>query len=115
MSLIQEYLELTKVCAMTDYAEKKSIKQHNKSVDRMYEIAEKIGYEQTTETIEDFAKLLDISSNRTNVWAAVHILERIPAEKAVEEKALNIIKQVAAGDSAESLGFKIWLRDYKKK
>ena len=37
MNLIQEYLELTKVCATTDYADKKSVKTHNKSVDRIYE------------------------------------------------------------------------------
>ena len=115
MNLIQEYLELTKVCASTDYADKKSVRLHNKSVDRMYEIAEKIGYEQTTETIDDFAKLLEINENKTNVWAAVHILERIPADNKIEEKALNIIKNQADGDSAEAMGFKIWLDNYQKK
>ena len=115
MSLILEYLELAKVFSLTDYADKKSVKQHNKSVDRMYEIAEKIGYEQTEETVEDFAKLLDVTTDKTNVWAAVHILERIPAAKPVEEKALSIIKHVADGVSAESFGFKICLDNYKKK
>lgn len=115
MNLIQEYLELTKVCASSDYADKKSVRLHNKSVDRMYEIAEKIGYEQTTETIDDFAKLLEINENKTNVWAAVHILERIPAVKKIEEKALKIIKNQADGDSAEAMGFKIWLDNYQKK
>ena len=115
MSLILEYLELAKVCSLTDYADKKSVKQHNQSVDRMYEIAEKIGYEQTSETVEDFAKLLDVPTDKTNIWAAVHILERIPVDKAIEEKALNIIKQVADGDSVDSVGFKIWLDNYKKR
>ena len=115
MDLIQEYLELTKVCASTDYADKKSVKTHNKSVNRMYEIAEKIGYEQTIETIEDFAKLLEIIDNKTNVWTAVHILERIPADKTIEEKALKIIKNQANGDSADAMGFRIWLDNYKKK
>jgi hypothetical protein len=115
MDLIQEYLELTKVCASTDYADKKSVKIHNKSVDRMYEIAEKIGYEKTTETIVDFAKLLDVTDNKTNVWTAIHILERVPAEKTIEEKALKIIKQQAEGDSADAMGYKIWVDNYKKK
>jgi hypothetical protein len=115
MNLIQEYIELTKTCASTDYGDKKSVKLHNKSVDKMYEIAEKIGYEQTTETIEDFAKLLDKTENKTNVWAAVHILERIPTDKTIDEKALKIIKQQADGDSAEAMGFKIWLDNYKRK
>jgi hypothetical protein len=115
MNLIQEYIELAKTCASTDYGDKKSVKLHNKSVDKMYEIAEKIGYEQTTETIDDFAKLLEINEYKTNVWAAVHILERIPADKTTEEKALKIIKQQADGDSADAMGFKIWLDNYKKK
>jgi hypothetical protein len=111
MNLIQEYIELTKTCVSTDYGDKKSVKLHNKSVDKMYEIAEKIGYEQTTDTIEDFAKLL----NKTNVWEAVHILERNPTDKTIEEKALKTIKQQADGDSAEAMGFKIWLDNYKRK
>jgi hypothetical protein len=113
MNIIQEYIELTKNCASTDYADKKSVRLHNKSVDKMYEIAEKIGYGQTT--INDFANLLDITENKTNVWAAVHILERISASKTIEEKALKIIKQQADGDTAEAMGFKIWLDNYKKK
>ena len=115
MNLIQEYIELAKTCASTDYGDKKSVKLHNKSVDKMYEIAEKIGYEQTTETIDDFAQLLEINEYKTNVWAAVHILERIPVDKPIEEKALKIIKQQADGDSAEAMGFKIWLDNYKRK
>ena len=115
MNLIQEYIELTKICASTDYGDKKSVKLHNKSVDKMYGIAEKISYEQPTETIDGFAKLLEINENKTNVWAAVHILERISVYKKIEEKALKIIKQQADGDTAEAMGFKIWLDNYKKK
>ena len=115
MGLIHEYLELTKICASTEYADKKSVRLHNKSVDKMYEIAEKIGYKQTTETINDFAKLLDITENKTNVWTAVHMLERIPVDRTIEEKALAIIKKHAEGDTANAMGFKIWLDNYKKK
>ena len=79
----------------------------------MYEIAEAIGCEQTTETVEDFIQLLSISDNNTNVWAAVHILERIPSNKKTEEKAIYIIKKLADRDSAEALGFKLWLANYK--
>ena len=114
MNLIQEYLGLTKICSSTDYGDKKSVRLHNKSVERMYKITEKIVYEQTTETIDDFAKLLDVSDNKTNVWTAVHILERIPVGKTIEEKALKIIKQQADGDSADAMGFKIWLDNYKR-
>ena len=115
MNLIQEYIELTKICASTNYEDKKSVRLNNKSVDRMYEIVEKIGYEQTTETIDDFAKLLDITDNKTNIWAATHLLERLPADKKTEEKALIIIEQVASGESSESMGFRIWLENYQEK
>jgi uncharacterized FlaG/YvyC family protein len=98
---IQEYLELTKVFASTDYADKKSVRMLNKSANRMYEIAEKIGYEQSTETIDDFAKLLDMTENKTNVWTAVYILEHIPVVKIIEEKALKIIKQRPANKGYE--------------
>lgn len=115
MTLIQEYLELTKVCASTDYAGKESVKRHNKSVDRMYEIAEKIGSGHTEERIQDFTKLLDVADNKTNVWAAVHILERIPVDTSIEERALEIIKQQANGGPPEGMGFRIWLDNYKKR
>lgn len=113
MDLIEEYIKLTKVCAQTDYSEKKSVKKHNKSVDRMYEIAEKIGHEDTPVTINDFIRLLDISENKTNVWAAVHLLERMPVNSKAELKALAIIKEIAKGDNAEAMGFQSWLDDYK--
>lgn len=115
MDLIQEYLGLTKVCASTDYSDKKSVKMHNKSVRRMYEIAEKIGSEKITETIDGFAMLLDISDNKTNVWTATHILESVPINKKIEEKALKIIIEQADGDSLDALGFKMWLNNYKTK
>lgn len=115
MNLIQEYIELTKTCTSTDYGNKKSVNLHNKSVEKMYVIIEKIAYEQKKETIHDFTKLLEINENQTNVWAAVHILERIPTDKTIEEKALKIIKQQADRDSAEAMGFKIWLDNYKRK
>ena len=81
----------------------------------MYEIAKKIAYEHTTETIIDFAKLLEITENETNIWAAVHILECIPTDKVIEEKALGIIKKQAVGDTAEAMGFQIWLKNYLNK
>ena len=81
----------------------------------MYEITQKIGYEQTTETIDDFAKLLDVADNKTNACTAVHTLERIPADKTIEENVLTIIKKQAVGDTVEAKGFTIWLDNYKKK
>ena len=81
MNLIEEYIELTKVCSQTDYSDKKSVRNHNKSVDRMSKIVERIGREDMSETFNDFYRLLDIMENGTNIWAAVHMLERIVDSK----------------------------------
>ena len=113
--LIEEYKMLTAICVATDYGDKSSVRKHNKSVDRMYEIAGAIGYEQTEETPEQFARLLDISDNKTNLWAAIHILERIPIDSATEEKALDIIRTAAQGDGAGAKGYQFWLNDWNKK
>lgn len=115
MNLIKEYIELAKICASTDYGDKIAVRLHNESAKRMYEIAERIGYENASETNSDFAKLLDITDNKANVWAAIHILEHIPANKTVEEKALKIIQKHAEGDSIESMGLKIWIDNFTKR
>lgn len=112
MNLIQEYLELSKICASTDYSDKKSVSLHNKTTDRMYEIVKTIGFEQTQEIITDFSKLLDIKDSKINILAAIHLLEHIPSDKKTEEKALKIIKNHSIGDTAEALGFRMWLDNY---
>ena len=112
---IEEYKMLTAICAATDYGDKSSVKKHNKSVDRMYEIVEAIGYKKTEETPEQFARLLNISDNKTNLWASIHILERIPIDSETEEKALDIIRTAAQGDSADAMGYQFWLNDWNGK
>ena len=115
MNLIDEYLQMTKICSATDYSDKSSVRKHNKSVNKMYEIAEKIGDVNTEESIKDFIALLEVSENNTNIWASTHLLERIQVDKHIEERALKIIEVVSNSDSAEALGFKMWLEEYKKR
>ena len=81
----------------------------------MYEIVEAIGYEQTNETPEQFAGLLDISDNKTNLWAAIHILERLPTDSDIEKRALEIIRTATKGESADAMGYQSWLEDWNKK
>ncbi|OYU96577.1 MAG: hypothetical protein CFE21_09345 [Bacteroidetes bacterium B1(2017)] len=115
MDLIQEYIELTKTCASTNYSDKESVHLHNKSVKMMYEIVEKVAAKKSIETIDEFAKLLDITDNKTNVWAAIHILERFMPMDTIGEKAFEIIKLQSEGESADAMGFKIWLDNFRKK
>jgi hypothetical protein len=113
--LIDEYRSLAKQCANTDYADKFSVKLHNKSVDRMYKIVEAIGYELTEETSEQFSELLDIIDDKTNLWAAIHILERLPTTEIIERKALHIIRQASEGNDSKAMGLKVWLNDWKQR
>lgn len=115
MLMLQEYLNHVKICFSTDYADTKSVKKHNLSVRRMYEIVEKIGNGQTSETVSDFVRLLDITDYKTNVWAAIHLLEHLPVNQQTEERALKIIQQQANGAAADAMGYKIWLEHYNNR
>lgn len=113
--LIEEYKALTENCAATDYGDKASVKKHNKSVNRMYEIVEAIKYEQSEKAIQQFTELLYIEDNNTNLWASIHSLERLPIDAATIEMALDIIRAVAQNDSAEAIGYQSWLDNWNQK
>ncbi|HEX8269080.1 MAG TPA: hypothetical protein VF581_04240 [Flavobacterium sp.] len=113
--LIKEYITATKICYDTDYANKKSVKTNNHAVSRMYKIVEIIALNFGKEGTEEFKKLLDINENKTNIWAATHLLEKLEPEKDLEIKALDIIQEVINKGGVESLGFQYWLMQYKNK
>lgn len=111
-SLIDEYLALTAICAETNYDDITSVKRHNNSVKRMYEIVMAVGSGQADVSIEQFSALLDIAENKTNIWVAAQLLEKVKTDQVIEAKALSIIHQVAKGDGAEALGFTLWLKKW---
>ena len=106
--LINEYKKMTFICSQIDYSDMRSVKCNNKAVDRMYEIVNLIKKEYAEEGIYRFSKLLDIETDRTNIWAAVQMLEKFTVDSITEEKALNIIKK----DAETSIGMQYWLKDY---
>lgn len=112
---IEEYKNLTKICAKTDYSDESSVAKHNKSVDRMYEIVDSIKEEKNDNTIEQFYQLLELTENKTNLWAAFHLLERLPTTPEIEHKAISIIESFAKGDDENALGCKYWLKQWNKK
>lgn len=114
MSLTDEYLNLAITCSSTDYSDKKSIRQHNIAVGKMYQIAKDIAKEPTKDIINNFVKLLNVDADKVNIWAAVHILELIKVDEATRLKALSIIKEVANENSTDALGYRIWLKNYEK-
>jgi hypothetical protein len=109
--LIDEYKQMTSICHNIDYADKKSVKLNNKSVTRMYQIVDKIKTEFGDNGIIEFAKLIDIKKDRTDIWASVQMLEKMTVDKATEAKALTIIKQ----EAKQSLGMEYWLKSYQDK
>ncbi len=113
--LIEEYKALTENCAVTDYGDKASVKKHNKSVNRMYEIVEAIKNEQSEKAIKQFTELLYIEDNNTNLWASIHSLERLPIDAATIEMALDIIRAAAQNDSADAIGYQSWLDNWNQK
>jgi len=112
--LIDEYKTLPKICASTNYADKKSVKENNKAVDRMYEIVSLVN-DFGQEGTKMFSLLLDISDNKTNIWAATHLLEKLPFDESKGRLALQIIEKVANGDDLTATGYQMWLKEYELK
>ncbi len=111
--LIEEYKNLPRNCYHVDYSDKKAVKRNNASVERMYQIIETINNDFGKEGILKLKALLDITDFQTNLWIAIHLMEKVALDKETEKKALSIIEKAAAGDGG--LGFRYWLRDWKLK
>jgi hypothetical protein len=112
--LIDEYKKLPKVCALTNYADIKTVAVNNKAVERMYEIVSSVA-EFGPDGVQKFADLLDISEHDTKVWAATHFLEKLSFDELTGRRALNIIETVANGRGIQATGYKLWLKDFKTK
>lgn len=111
--LIEDYKRQTKICSEIDYSDKNSVKKNNKAVNRMYQIVELISESNKQSEIEEFSKLLNDQENRTNLWSAVHLLEKLNFDKKTEKEALKIIEKAAKGNTSEAIGFQYWLKEYK--
>ena len=113
--LKEKYLKLTKICAETDYADEKSVQKNNSAVNDMYNIIELISKKESQVEIQKFSELLTVEENRTNLWVAAQMLEKLNVDKETETRALKIIKKVARGNGTEAMGFQSWLSDYETK
>ncbi len=110
--LIKEYKEQVVICSNIDYSNKDSVKSNNKGVDRMYQIVDTIHSQFGVEGLHEFAHLLDLVENETNVWVAVHIVEKMNPDSKRKEEALSIIRKVADRNTAQGLGFRHWLKNH---
>jgi hypothetical protein len=106
--LISEYISCSKVCEQTDYENDSSIKKHNQSADRMYEIVEEIK-SFGDNAISQLAELLNhpVSSK----WLAHQLIEKSSINDELRQKCINIIRQLAKENTPNGFGEKMWLKE----
>src|SRR5687767_14058551 len=112
--LIEKYKKQVSICSRIDYSDMRTVKANNRAVKEMYSIIELLKTNFSSQQIRQFAELLDTSENNTNLWVAPQLLEHVSLDTDIENKALQIITTASKGDSAEALGFKIWLQNWKR-
>ena len=114
MDLIFEYVASVIKMDKTDYADKKSVKQHNKLADRLRVIAYEIDHMNPTIKLS-FSELLFHENATVRLWAAHHILEVMNYDNICRGKALKQISYVAdKNDGITGLGDKMWLEQWLK-
>ena len=113
--LIDDYKKQTKIYSESehDFSDKTSVQKCNNAVGQMYKIVQIISKKNDSNEVAKFSELLIEKENRTNLWAAIHLLEKLEYDKSSGENALKIIKKVASGNDAKALGFQYWLKDFK--
>ena len=109
--LIEEYKKMASICYQINYNDMQSVRSNNDAVDRMYEIVDRLKSDFGIEGQDSFKQLLDMEENRTDLWAAVHILEKMNVDIETEKKALKIIEE----EAKESMGMNYWLKEWKEK
>ena len=112
--LLDRYKELARVHAGIDYGDSRSVNQGNNAVDEMISISRDVSLMGEI-GLEAFATLLDISTNQVNLWAAHHILEHMNFTKALEQRALGIIRENSKVESLNADGERWWLKDWEEK
>ena len=112
--LLNRYEELAGIHASIDYGDSRSVKRANDAVDEMISISRDVSV-MGEAGLNAFAALLDVSTNKANLWAAHHILEYMGFSKSLEQRALGIIRENAKGESPDAFGEQLWLRDWAEK
>ena len=114
MDLIFEYVTSVIKMDETDYADKKSVRQHNRLADRIRAIACEIDHMNPT-IKRSFYELLSHENETVRIWASHHILEVMNYDNMCREKALKFISHIAdTDDGISGLGNKMWLKGWLK-
>ena len=107
MDLIFEYVTSVIEMDETDYADKKSVRQHNRLATKIRAIACKIDSMDSTTKMK-FYELLSHENESVRCWVAHHILEVMNYDNMCRGRALKVISYV----SDKSLGNKMWLTQW---
>ena len=114
MDLIFEYVTSVVEMDKTDYADKKSVRQHNRLATKIRAIACKIDSMDSTTKMK-FYELLSHENESVRCWVAHHILEVMNYDNMCREKALKFIAHIAdTDDGIGGLGNKMWLKGWLK-
>jgi len=108
-NLIQQFKNHAKTHLKIDYANKKSVKEGNKAVNKMFDIAQKIF---SKGQMDEFIELLTVKDNKIDLWTAHILLERLNAQGNTAQNALAVIKGYASLDTPDSFGEKLWLEHW---
>ena len=111
MELICEYISAALELQDVDYADKKSVRKHNDSADRMRAIARQIEDERP-DLKDAFCQLLFHENKSVRLWTAHYMLEVMRYADKSRANALREITVATQDDSVDGLGNKMWLAEW---
>jgi hypothetical protein len=112
--LVTRYREFAGVHANTDFGDARSVKRANDAADKMLLIALEVSRFGELGLVA-FAGLLDDPTDKAEVWAAHHILERMNPDELLAQRALRVIEDYSTSDGLDADGEKLWLEQWKSK
>ncbi len=112
--LMNLYIEQAKICFETNYDDKNSVNANNKAVYNMYKIIDTLNTKFSINELEEFFIILKNNEYGANLWAAIHLLEKVKLPQKIKSKALEIIKNEIKTNESNAFGLQLWLDDWTK-
>ena len=104
--LLEDYIACVRITQSTDYADRNSVRRHNRAVDRMYRIVE---LAEQQGQVNHLATLLDDPVSAR--WLAHQLVERTTIDEETQDRCFRIVEGLATTEVGEQL----WLRQWRSK
>jgi hypothetical protein len=104
--IIEDFIDLAKVHAGTDYSNAASVTKANAAVELMNLMA--VEFNESGRT-EEFLGL--VSHPTAGAWVAFSVAELAGISTKQKELCISKIKTIAVGTSLDSMGAEYWLKD----